>query len=405
MKNVFVISLLCVLFVHCTNDRPLPNGFETLQRSDKGSVKVKNLYAKRSARYWMTPAAGKMSTLLLGSYKNLRSHILFKFYKFTGIDTGSVVSATLKLSMAHVYGSGTTIQADVYPVTTTWSDVSVRWKDIENNIDRSQSMGSVTIACPDSVPDSSLAVNIPMSPELIHRWLKSSDDNNGFVIVAGQSDFMAEFYSTDAVTYWATISIEHMNTDGTKDTTIVNNYIHDASLIVNTTAEPEEQLIRDQESLAVGDVSGDRSLLYFDFSEIPKNITLHQAYLTLFVQQEKSETRSFGMPMQTAMVTSDSSWNIADFSIDSTRTNPSAVALASKDSVVLSTSSDIYYLTSIVQNWLFDSTKNKGLLLRPINTGAFISNISFYPVRADSLYTPILRLTYSEPPAGRFEIP
>jgi hypothetical protein len=305
--------------------------------------------------------------------------------------------------MSHIYGTGSNIQAHIYPVTAEWSSSTVKWSDIENNFDTQQLLGEVNIAWADSVPDSGRVVEAAIKPEIVNRWISSSDENYGMALVTEQSDFMAEFYSVDASSGWATLTVVHKNTDDTQDTTVISNYIRDASLLINNNSEAMNQLITDQNSLVVGDISGYRSLIQFDLSDVPERITLHQAYLILQVQKEKSDARDFGLPLEFCMVSGDSSWDVAQLAIDSTRTNPATIALASADSTELTNSDNIYYFTQIVKSWLGDKSKNQGLLLSSTYKGAFLSEVYFYSAYADSQYAPILRLTYSEPPAGRFE--
>ncbi|MBN2412582.1 DNRLRE domain-containing protein [candidate division KSB1 bacterium] len=409
MKRLFGFLLIIVVISACTHDKPLPSGYEMLDRGDKGEIFVKTIPAVRSGTFWETPKAGIQGTLLLGETNNFKSFVLLRFISFTAIDSDLVTSATLNLTQFNSFGEGAECQASIYKVTDSWlADISdeaeweknVTWQDIQANVDQNTSYGTLTVSPQDSIT----TVSTPLDTSLVNEWVRS-DTNYGIVLAFDQADLMVQFFSSEASNYFPTLDLIHIDTDSTIDTTSVSIY-HDVSLIQYSTSVPEGELQENVDYINVGNGSGYKSLIQFDLTSIPEKATIHHALLSLTVNKNLNSTDTTGILIIATPVDEDSTWNPADLTLYSNITSPGAYAFDVYDSFSMDNADAAEKLSFFTQIWLWgdsgDGLDNNGLLLKANNAGVNITEISFYSGLSDSTKAPTMRITYSLPPTSRF---
>ena len=393
-----LLLLLFLSILYCTNDKPLPGGYELLQREYKGEVFIKNITPERTAIYWQTPQVGRSSNLLLGQYKDVKSFVLLRFLVFIPVDTATVQSAILKLNQNYHYGEGDSFRVNIYSVQASWDENEVKWADIENGYDTSQSLASFYVYAVDSA-----VVEAEIPPDLVNTWI-SQGDNNGIILTFEDASFMVNFASSDEYVNSGTMDLIYKPKDGGLDTTSIN-VIHDSSLPQFRGDIEPNVLVNNPERLRVGNLTGYRALLKFDLSEIPVEATIHQAYLTFHVDQELSETGPFGMKMAVTPLVEDSTWNPETLQLDNEYTDPEAIALSSKETLEFSSLTTLQNMTRMVQRWVSGTKPNYGLQFRSTQFGYDISEMYFYSGTPDSALAPVLRITYSKPPTSKFDLP
>ena len=409
MKRLFCFLLLSVIIAGCTHDKPLPSGYEMLDRGDKGEIFVKTLSAVRAGSYWETPKAGTQGTLLLGETGDFKSYIVLRFTNFAAIDTANVISATLKLHQFNTIGEGSECRADVYKVTDPWlADISdqadweknVTWQDIQNSVDQTTSYGTLSV----STQDTTTTVSTPLDTNLVNDWIRS-DTNYGIVLAVNQADLMVQFFSSEASTNWPMLELIHIDSDNVTDTTSVSLY-HDASLIQYNYNVPEKELQENVPLINIGNASGYKSLIQFDLKSIPEQATIHHALLTLTVNKELTSSDTTGILILASPVAEDSTWNPAGLTLYSDVTSPGGYAYNVFDSFAMASSDAVEKLAFFTQIWVWGEPEgglsNNGLLLQPNDVGFDLTEISFYSGLNDSTKAPTMKVTYSMPPASRF---
>lgn len=398
-KYILAVVAICFFtLAQCTIDKPLPSGYETLQRANKGEVVVTEVKANRSAAFWKTPVAGSRGTLLLGANQNVQAYFLLRFTSFSGIDTANVQSAVLTLQQKFHYGDGDSFAVKVYPVSAEWDESTVQWNNIKDSYDAGSVVGEFSVP-----PADSAVINVNLTPALVNNWI-SQGSNNGILFVSEQAPFMAEFYSSESSSGWARISIAHRQKSGTLDTTKVE-VVYDATLLQYNAEIPENTLQQDVNRLRIGNLTGYRSLLGFDLSQIPMASTIHQAYLILHVDKANSYTRSFGVSFAATVVVADSLWGPTTLKLDSLYTSPTGIAVSDNETFEFTSSEANQLLTARVQSWVLKKQPNYGLMVYSGEMGANAAEMSFYSGIEDTTLAPRLRITYSLPSINRFQAP
>jgi len=393
----FLLLILAVAILSCTNDKPIPGAYEILQRGNKGDVVVTELRPEKTAIYWQTPQIGRTPNLLLGAYGDVSSVVLLRFLVFSPVDTPSVESAIIHLRQNHHFGEGDSFQVNVYPVTAEWVETEVKWSDIENGYDTSDLLASFYVS-----PTDSDVVDFEIPASLVNTWI-SQEDNSGIILTFEQASFMVNFISSDDFLNGGTMDLIYHPKSGGTDTTFVN-VIHDASLPVFQSDIEENTLVENPERLRIGNLSGYRALLRFDLSQLPPFATIHQAYLTFYIDQDKSAADSAGVKVAVTAL-KDSSWNPPDIVLDSEYQDPVAIAVSDNATLEFSSLTALQSMTGMFQRWMLEQQPNYGLQLRSTEFGYDVSEMYFYSGADDSTKAPVLRITYSIPPTSKFDSP
>jgi hypothetical protein len=386
------------LSIHCTTENTVPNGYDEINRKDKGEIVSRVYSPSRIAEYWQMPQAGPRTTILLGQYQGVKARVLLRFYPYFSVDNASVTSAELTLNMFDRHGDGNPFTAQIYPLNDIeWIEKQVLWSDVQSAIDYANPVGELQVPALDSA-----AVTGTIDPQLVNDWIELQDRNNGILLDFESASFMASMLTTENQAGWATLRLAYTKQDGSADTVNVD-VLEDVTLLEFDADKPDNQLFENPDRIHVGNFSGYRSLLEFDVSDIPEESTIHQAYVTLVPVNEESSTRENGMGLALNSVT-DSLWNPATISIDSVLSAPTTIGLASADSVSFFGETPIRNMVSYVQIWTLDISPNYGLLLQSLEYGLDPSHLTFYGQSSDPALVPKLYITYSVPASSRFEL-
>ena len=403
MIRYFPFFLIYLLLLSCTTDKSLPSGYDLLDRDYKGEVRILDIHPSETAVYRRTAPAGRRATLLLGNNGYVHSNFLIRFFDLSSIDTATVESASIMLNQVHQYGDDEQVSVAVYPMTDQWVEYSVIWEDIETRYDNTREVGAFNIGVRDTTEFDSVQIKFDIDPEIVNEWIKSADSNNGLLFIAGTGDYMAEYYSSEATSKWANMIIVHKNKDGNTDTTTVATYLNDTSLLFYDDITPaENELIRNPENLRVSNSTNYMTLLRFDLSLLPHDITLHQAYLQLYIDHENCEFYDQSIPISAKVVLADSIWTPVSMRYDSLTAPPTAFISSQDETFEYTSASNVSSLTTTVQAWHYHVLPNYGLALQAAEPGGNMADVSFFSGNDDSTRAPVMRLTYSLPPNPRF---
>jgi hypothetical protein len=403
MTRYFPLFPLCLLLLNCTTDKSLPSGYDLLERDFKGEVRILDIRPSETAIYRQTAPAGRRATLLLGNNGGVHSFFLIRFFDLSAIDTATVESASIVLNQVHQYGDGEEVSVAVYPMTDSWVEYSVIWEDVESLYEATREVGAFKIGVRDTTAFDSVQIKVDIDPEIVNEWIRSQEANNGLLFMAGAGDYMAGYYSSEATSKWANMIIVHTNKEGNTDTTTVATYLNDTSLLFYDDIQPaENELIRNPENLIVSNSTNYMTLLRFDFSQLPRDITLHQAYLQLYIDHENSEFYDRAIPISAKVVLTDSIWTPVSMRYDSLTTPPTAYVSSEGVTFAYTSTSDVNSLTTTVQAWHYDVLPNYGLVLQAAEAGGNMADVAFFSGNSDTTRAPVMRLTYSLPPNPRF---
>lgn len=401
LRNSIVFALLLIgilVSIQCTNDRSLPNGFEALDRESKGDVQSIKLKPVRMESYWSLPAAGERNTMMIGAYEGIESDLIVQAASLGNIDTATVTSAVLTLDQLNQWGTGDSMQVDIFPVTASWREKerTIKWPDIENNIDFTRLAGSFKIG----PKDTTAQLNITIDPAIVNDWIKTGTDN-GLIFRARDAQFMAVFlsYESDQIGNLMKVKYKSKSKAGAVDSVNLN-MVFDASLLRAKTQIPENILLSNQP--AINSAMGFRTILKFDFSTVPKDATFNYADLTLYVDKANSDTKYYGTSVLLSPISSETEGNPAATTFDANFTAPETIAIDDAEKFRFGSSSAITNIVGIIQAYTLDYLPNNGFVLRAKNEGEDLSKISFFTGQSDSTLAPTLTLYYSLPPSSRF---
>jgi hypothetical protein len=409
MKKIALILFISFFFLQCTNNKPLPNSYDLLDREGKsGLMPPITFRPSRMADYRQVKPAGSAGSVLLGSYRNLSSSIILDCQNFAsaGVDTSAeLVSAELHFYTIAETDSNLAVTVNVHQVQTAWSESGVIADSIKD------SYSTETLFSGTLTQDSLKWAILPISNlDFMSAWIKddylSTSLMQGLLIKCDLQEQMIEFASTDVSASSPFFKIVTHDTSDVYDTTFV--YLSkDASLLEYSDSLPPLTLQESPELLRVGDGSGYRSLISFDLSSIPEAATIHKALLNFKVNAANSNTGADGeMSLSILAVKADSVWEKpGDLTVYSLTSPPTDAAVASNEYFAFDSSTPVKDISRIVQRWVIKSWGNNGFLLYAGNEGKDWQEMAFYSGAQDSLLAPTLTVTYSLPAEYRFSNP
>ena len=404
MKKIAILLGLVLLVLNCTNNKPLPNGYDLIERENKaGLMPVITLEPINWARYWDSPVTGGYTTLLLGDSQNIQSSILLKCRNLIKIDTtAKLISTTLRMYGSYLFGDDSLMTISMHRVNSDWVENSVLMTDVDGTFD-TEPLEQV-----DFTFHKNDWADIPIANfEFMSDWILDSyqaeQSIHGLLISSTSANLAAEFVSSDATANPAYIQVVTENSDGGNDTTKAF-LSHDASLLRYTSeVEPEVREEKPQ-TLRIGNASGYSSFIQFDVSAIPAEATIHKALLSFYVDAEESNTRDdVSMSISAARLVGDSLWTPSTIELDSLSLPASDLASAESELFAFDSNTPIAAVSKIVQQWIsVEESPNFGFLLLPQYPGKDFQELSLKTGALDPVFTPTLVITYSLPPSHRF---
>lgn len=410
-KLAALMFLVFISFLQCTNNTPLPNGYDLLEREGKvGLVPPVTFTPTTTARFWRAVPTGSKSTLLLGAGQDAQSYIIFQNRNLSNVSAdATVISATLSLYSADHFGDDMPFTITAHRVERSWDENDIVWSDIENGY-RTEILESW-----DFTPGDTTWHTFSFSDlNFISDWIDDSQQDvlsiNGLLLKFDQASSGTIFYASEASSFTPYMQIISQDTDGNLDTT--NTYLtHDASLFHTTNGVMENELEENPDVLLVGDGTGYRSLLQFDFSEIPAEATIHKAELKFLVDSENvfnSDADTDGtFSVSIGAADSLADWQGKSFvdslvTIDSKYSPGVDVASGVSESFVFDSPAAAVAVTRIVQRWVSGVSANKGFLIYAYYQGIDFQEMAFKSGSLDPSAMPTIEVTYSLPAAHRF---
>ena len=409
MKKIGLLFGVVLLLLQCTNEKPMPNGYDLLNRDNKSGVEPPiTLKATRVAQYWeieKTTQTGQLSTLLLGNAQDVHSDIVLKCWELARVDTNAVLdSVNLYFYGRYLFAQDSLMDISIHRINTDWQEDGFSWSDLDGGYDQDP-LENTEVVFHANGWNKIRITDLQFMKEWIRDTYNDDLTIHGLLVKCDQPDIAAEFVSTE---YTDTslrpyFKIYMKNAEGAQDS-IEMNVTHDGSLLQNSVDLDPDVLQESPEFLRVGDVSGFKSLLQFDVSGIPHEATIHKALLTFYIDAEHSKTKQDGaMTVAAARIVSDSTWDPVTIELDSLTSPASDEASVSNETFAFDNATAAHVLSKIVQKWVSDDeAPNNGLILVPNYPGQDFQEIALKTGAGDSIYTPTLEITYSLPPSHRF---
>lgn len=411
-KLAALIFLVFISFLQCTNDTPLPNGYDLLEREGKvGLQEPITIYPSNTARFWRTVPTGAKATLLLGTGKETQSYIIFQNLNLAKISTSAtVISAKLAMYALEHYGDKSPFTITAHRVERVWDENEVIWADVENAY-RAEAVETWDYTPADSTAWQEFQFT---NTDFITEWIADSYNSNlsinGLVLKFDHALGGTVFQSTEGSSYTPYMQIVSQ-IEGEEPDTTVAYFTHDAGLMTTTNGIAEFELEENPDVLNVGNGMGYRSLLQFDFTSLPKEATIHKAKLTFYVDSDnvmKSETDSDGaFSVGVGIVDSLAAWEGLTM-VDSTLTLEADmssgvdIATGENEKFAFDSPAASAAVARIVQYWVAGQYPNKGFLLYPYYQAVDFQEMAFKSGQMDASKMPTLEITYSLPASHRF---
>jgi len=287
-KLAALIFLVLLTLLQCTNNTPLPNGYDLLEREGKvGLQEPVTLQPINMARFWRSVPTGSDETLLLGTGKDAQSFIIFQNLNLKNVsNSATVLSAKLSMYAVDHFGETSPFSMSAHRVERVWDEREVLWDDIKNGY-RSEVVQAWDFAPTDTSAWQEFQFT---NTEFIAEWIadtyNATPSINGLILRFDQADGGTVFQSTEGSSFTPYMQIISQIPGQEPDTTITY-FTHDASLMITTNGVAEYELEQNPDALNVGNGKGYRSLLQFDFSELPEAATIHKAKLNFYIDPDK----------------------------------------------------------------------------------------------------------------------
>jgi hypothetical protein len=387
-----------LLSLACNKDTPVSGSTDLIDRSNLGNVHRRNQTATLDST-----SGGKIvntlasSFLLLGTFKNIESRILLRFDPLP--DSGTVLSAKVKLPADSVVGQTGTFEATIHQVISPWKESEITWTGMDfpvqfNNVE----MGTTRISAGQKD-----TVSFDVDPALAASWFASkgdSRDSAGVLIQARNAGFMKKFYprsNSDKPPY---LELTTRMRIGNRDTTITTRRTAVASIFVFQRMAPLPD-----KRVYVSNGEQRQSVLFFDLraiipDTIPLSATVNRASLVLNVDGlnsvfvDANDLLSFSL-----------CYALKKFGVDTLKVLTDSLFILQVTSVSTSKSSVELDLTSLVQSWvrtppeMRKPPENYGYFyLLPNSPSSSLTRATFYSREDGESLAPKIRIEYTTPP-------
>ncbi|MDZ7722950.1 MAG: DNRLRE domain-containing protein [candidate division KSB1 bacterium] len=403
MKILFFVLILGVL-LSCTVDQPLPGGDEILDRDERGGVMPPiTLKPVETGRFWEAPVTGYSPSIVLGARDEFTSHVLININTLYALDSSAITQATLNLYSNQVYSENAHVEFTLYEITVDWEEATVDWETIKDGYDPNP-IETMSATFSDTTWIELPFSNLNFISEWINDQKNEADVIKGLLLKCTANSPAVEFYSSDAGGSIPYVEFIYPDSSGEAQDTMDLALSQDASLLNVDHELNENQIVKGPDYLRIGNASGYKSLLRFDFSEIPESATIHQAFLTLHIDQSRGMTlKERGLSISATAVLNDSIWSDGStVKKDSVFSMASDVAFIDNETFAIDSENGLTLLSHIVQRWTLDIRDNYGLLLMPNSAGRDFQELYFHSGKVDTAHAPTLEITYSLPPDHRF---
>lgn len=331
--------------------------------------------AERSV-FFPDPGVQTSDVLLLGKYRLDESAILLKFGTIADeLDSLTVQKALLTLQPKYrIRGaSSSPLQVSVHQVTYSWDEETIQPSEVLNHYN------SVPVSTGELSDTTTARDSLLIDSGIVQKWIDKSIENDGVLLLAPNADHLTAYFS-DETAFLPQLKIVYEK-QGKLDSTSIQ--VSEALSVLQSHFQlPPDRLV-------VGSGVAYGSFFLLDYSEIPKNSTINQAYLQLHV-----DTSATVMPKgedfeMIQMMVNSSDWvNFAE----------KADTSSSDTTLYRGGNSFKVDLTDVLQTWVNREKEDFGFRLTPYGLGRGLFRAVFYASTAsDSLLRPKLEVYYSVP--------
>jgi hypothetical protein len=367
--------LFAALISGCGKDVASPVGTQLYQRSNPGSEMCVVLAATFEDTSYQTPVScGTGQYLFAGGDKGIESKILMVFDSTNF--SGSLIRAALSFSTSPFVASNSgTVTLSVYKAGIEWTEGRLSWSDVDP-----QKLEGPIASAEVSVSDTtSVSVEIPNEIAKTLLQSDSSGTKTGLCITVSAGCILRTWSRE-----YSTTSFVVPNVTVYTETDTVSSWPARDGFVATMDRSPDANRLYIQNGVSW------RSLLFFDFPEIPSEATINRALLVLHSDPEEA------IPAQ------DSTFNYIIYPLaDGLLVDPSNIAA---DSTIYATAvfqgdSSAVVTTSIIQKLVANKRRKCGLILSGLLETMDLSGRAVFSSSAGSSLTPRLEIFYSLPPS------
>ena len=366
--------LFAALISGCGKDVASPVGAQLYQRSNPGSEMSVVLTATSEDTSYQAPVScGTGQYLFAGSDKGLESKILVVFDSTNF--SGSLIRAELSFSTSLFGASNSgTVTLSIYKTGIEWTEGRLSWSDVDPQ-KLEGPIASVEVSASDTT---SVSVEIPNEIAKTLLQSDSSGTKTGLCITVSPGCILRTWSRE-----YSTTSFVVPNVTVYTETDTVSAWPARDGFVAMMDRLPDAGRLYIQNGVSW------RSLLFFDFPDIPSEATINRALLVLHSDPEEAVSASDSIFNYIIYPLADGPLDISNVATDSTIY---ATAVFQGDSSSAAT-------TSIIQKLVSNRQRKCGLILSGLLETMDLSGRAVFSSSAGSSLTPRLEIFYSLPPS------
>ena len=393
----------------CNKDTPISGNTDLINRDDLGKVLQSSVKARMDSTAGKALNTSTSSFLFLGSYKNVESRVLLRFDPLP--DSGTVISARLRLPAEEATGQTGSFDATVHQVTTPWNESQVIWGENAFPVQFNPAMDTKQII--PTVADTTDTIAFNLTPQVVAKWFfslsVSSRDTNGVLLQAPTATFIKAFPSRFNSLRQPFLELTTRTRIANRDTTITTRRSATKSAFVFKRLVPLPA-----QRLYVGNGESLQSVLAFDLRKfipdtLPKSATISRATLSLqldaansvFVDNDDIVSLTLYVDLRKFALDTLKAADFFKAPLDSLLLFQSGTVSTSSTSIQLN-------ITSVVQRWVLLPPEQRTppqsygyFYLVPDSPGFLLSRAAFYSRQDGEALAPKLKIEYTTPPKTR----
>ncbi|HHS13012.1 MAG TPA: hypothetical protein ENN03_04505 [bacterium] len=360
-------------------------GSDLFDRINENTVSYKLLYTVSADTFFQTSInMGNSAYLYIGRQQDVIAHTLIRFE--TKPDSGILDSTIAKMFASRsLDGSSAPMTVRMIECRVPWDEYEIRWDtwDKVQNGFLGNEIGRFTLH-----PESD-TILFSLPNDRVREWSESDQSNYGLMLTSDDADFIMELYSKNAPTDDTTQTVSHPYS--TSYVTRNGETLQSSRLVTQDAVLVSRKVEPTAERMWIHNGLGLRTFIKVEVEGIPENATVNKALLILRPDTTLSFPDNKPFDFLVYPVTSET-WELPNIPFD-----PSGVQTGriEGDSAAVD-------ITFFLQNWIFGSEKNFGLILSGNLETTNLTSRAFYTTTADSLFRPHIRLYYTLPPSSRY---
>ncbi|MGA9117805.1 MAG: DNRLRE domain-containing protein [Bacteroidota bacterium] len=375
------IAVVSALVSSCSEDPTAQNAIVAPSSLPGVSFRDTTIFATQDSTFLLRLPMDGATDLIGGGAGYSASAILRFSPPISSIDTGKVISATLRLYITYHDGPPGSVSFNTFKVTRAWDPSTVTWDSVQTDF---YTPTSPLPPVSQSVPADSQYITIPLDTAMVRLWIQTPDaadlDRYGIMLVptSGTSSILGfHSFSADSVAYYPTLTVVTLGPNTTAvDTTIINSGL---ATFVGDCSPPTDAATL---TLQAGVVY--RSWLGFDVSFLHQGFIVNSAELLV----DRMNSPSFNTVLTDSTV---SAHLVTGTTLNTYEVSGSVLSPVSASSTTLSGDA-----RHIVQSWVHGPSY--GVLLRTSSNAEFntFDRVQLSGIRStNAVIRPRLHLVYS----------